>query len=244
MWILAQFIFFIRPEFPGFLGRIAITYIKEPWYIVYMFLAFSYGFHIVTGFNIFMGTAFSLIPVVIGAANVLPFGMVELNLRRKAFKTESSVRTSQKMNLIYREVQVVLLLVNSVYGCLLIPMQTLITKFLMFITIVQSSYSDRIENSMKIIMGFWMVSVPWIWICVLEIAGNIYMHGERVLMSWKYYEWRNKQQRKFMSKFRKSCKPIMIHHGRAYIIRRKTVLKFIRGLVKGIFRTLLTLGKH
>lgn len=72
----------------------------------------------------------------------------------------------------------------------------------------------------------------------------MHLQGERVLMSWKLNQWKNKEETRFMSKFSKSCKPIMIHCGKAYIVRRLTVLKYIRGLMKGIFRTMLTLGKQ
>ncbi len=47
-----------------------------------------------------------------------------------------------------------------------------------------------------------------------------------------------------MDKFRKSCKPVMIRYERTYIIRRITVLRYSRGLLKGIFRTVLILRKY
>lgn len=89
----------------------------------------------------------------------------EFNLQRKAFKTVASLRFPPKMSLIYREVHILLSLVNNVFGRLLVPTQTLVTQFVMFITALlaclHNNYSDRIENYLKVLIGVWMITVPW-----------------------------------------------------------------------------------
>lgn len=155
---------------------------------------------------------------------VISFNLQEFNLRRKKLKTVAKLRTPQNIRLIYREGQILLSLVNAVFGFLLVPSQTLVTQFVIFVTAVL----------------VWVVTMSCVWMFILEIAGYIYilhtcMHGNRVLTSWMYHQWGSRQETRFMNKFTKSCKSVMIHYGNANIIRGSTLLSYIRGLLKGIF---------
>ncbi|CAL8120990.1 unnamed protein product [Orchesella dallaii] len=46
-----------------------------------------------------------------------------------------------------------------------------------------------------------------------------YRLGQEVLYSWKFHDWGSSQNNKVMSKFRKSCKPIVVNYGNTYVIR-------------------------
>jgi hypothetical protein len=56
-------------------------------------------------------------------------------------------------------------------------------------------------------------------------------------------ECQTKEEKKFISKFRKACRPLRVGAGSTFTIRRLSVLKFARAIVKGTIRALLTVGK-
>lgn len=55
--------------------------------------------------------------------------------------------------------------------------------------------------------------------------------------------WKRSADRKYMSKFRKSCKPIYLGFPGFMTITHKSVLKYMQGIVRGVFRMLLALKK-
>lgn len=86
-----------------------------------------------------------------------------------------------------------------------------------------------------------MIQIIWAWI--LEICGRYNAESKKTLDSWKFLEHRGKEEKKLMSKVRKSCRPFSFGEKGIFVIKRMTVLKFLRGIVKGTFRALLTLGR-
>lgn len=242
--ILRTLIYILNPEAPSFIGSVVIRHVEEPGIMSFIFTIFCHIWHFVIGFNLAMNLTFVQISLIINSSTIIPFGIFEFNLQRKSFKTVAIIRTPQKMSLIFREIQILVQQYNQVFGCILVPMQTLLTQFVMFTTYLFSKYADKIDTSLKATMVIWTTIATLTWIVSLEVGGIISMYGEKVLLSWKYHKWENRQEKRYMSKFRKSCKPLMVQYGRTFVIRRITVLKYIRGLLKGVLRTLLTVGKN
>lgn len=80
-----------------------------------------------------------------------------------------------------------------------------------------------------------------IWFIGLEVTGRIDLYGKRVLRSWKYIEHQNNDDRKYMNKFRKGCRPLAWGVEGVWVVKRLSVLKFLMAVVKGTFRAILAL---
>lgn len=81
------------------------------------------------------------------------------------------------------------------------------------------------------------------WGIMLAVCGKIKLRHKHTVKSWKYFKCDSKLESKYLSKFRKATKPICVGEPGVFEIKRLTVLKFFRGIIKGTFRALLTIGK-
>ncbi|CAL8092434.1 unnamed protein product [Orchesella dallaii] len=72
--------------------------------------------------------------------------------------------------------------------------------------------------------------------------GMVYGKTEGAIKSWKYVNWGSKEENVRMAKFQKSCKPWAVGYRKVYVIRKLTVLKWNRGIMRGTFRALLAVN--
>lgn len=243
-WILLNLFFIFRPKNPVFIGSILVPYKKYYYFSTTIFIFLAHLWHIQITFNIFMMVATHQIFIIIISAALVPFCTEELNVEKSKYNTVRSLRLPNRLIIVYREVQTLQRVVMAVLGMLLVPLQTLITQLVMFVSFLMSKHRNKMGTTTQMVMVSWAIISMCTWILVLEVSGYIHKYGEEVLKSWKYHVWKTPFERRLMNKFRKSCKPIMVHYERAYTVKRITVLKYVRGIIKGVFRTLLTLGKR
>lgn len=81
------------------------------------------------------------------------------------------------------------------------------------------------------------------WTVTLQLGKYLYVRGDRILRSWKGVWWGTRKDTRVMNKFRKSCRPVLIHNGSLLVIARITQFKYMKGVVRGTFRSLLTLTR-
>lgn len=79
-----------------------------------------------------------------------------------------------------------------------------------------------------------------IWAFIAEVGRMFFTRGNKLLGSWKRNQWKSKQERELMRRFEQSCPPILIAYGRELVLRRVSILKFCRGVIRGTKRVLLT----
>jgi len=78
-----------------------------------------------------------------------------------------------------------------------------------------------------------------IWIFILEHGGMFFCRSKECIKSWKFIPCKDSEEKRFLSKFRKSCRPIAFGTKDVFRIKRLTVLKFIRAITRGTLRTVL-----
>ncbi|CAL8125326.1 unnamed protein product [Orchesella dallaii] len=215
------------PENTFFLIRLPMLYIF-PHYLSY----------------VFMGTAGCIIEVAyIYALVVVPFILKELRLGRRYYVSVPALRQPANLMMAYRTAQILHERVLNIFQYLIVPLQTVITNLIIFCCVMIIKYGRNLKPSSIGMLVSWGLFGLGFWYLVLLLGGYLYMNGKKVLLSWKYHLWNRRAEAKMMSKFRRSCRPIMINFGRTYVIKRLSVLKFLRGVSRGILRTLLTLTK-
>lgn len=244
--LLLNLFYFFFPTTPVFIGKYFLLYLSDPkWHLIKIsILAICYSYHFILNFILYMNLAAFQIHWILWGGTVVPFVLQELNTGNKYYKTIPSLRSPEKLILAYRQVQVLFTNIVPIYGRLLVPAQTLITQLVIFASFLLCKHKNKMDDTMKMVLISWAFLSTITWLGVLQLGGHLHKNGKQLLKSWKFHKWANREETRIMNKFRKSCKPLMMHHGGTYIIKRITVLKFIRGLIKGIFRTLLTLGKR
>ncbi|OXA65094.1 hypothetical protein Fcan01_00673 [Folsomia candida] len=91
-----------------------------------------------------------------------------------------------------------------------------------------------------------MFGMVVVWISVISVAAKLQKESVKCILSWKtgvQIHWRSGKDRKYMAKFRKSCKPLYIGYLGYLRITPMTVLKFVQGVVRGTFRSVLAMRK-
>ncbi len=201
--LLMNLFFVMFSKFPVFVGSLAVIYFRDFTYLSMIIRIIAHILHLLVTFHIFMALVFIQLFILLFVGSAVPFWQKELNVKRLRHRTVAELRTPIYLSNLYREVQLVNKVFISVLGYVLVPTQTLITQLVLFVCYRMSKHRNKLGATVEMVM----VS----WVSVLELGGYLILNGENVLKSWKYQNWELGYNKKLMSKFRKSCKPIMIN---------------------------------
>lgn len=239
MGALSSIYFYLFPFSPCLFGSVIPSTTFAP-FRLYMLYIFPHYLTVVMVFN----PAAIMLSVSLFGLIVMPFLITELTLDRKQYVSSRQLRTPPNIILVYRSSHVLLSKTLVVLEYMIVPTQTIITNVTLFSGVMLIKQGDRMSMASKGMLGSWSVVAAGGWTIALWVAGYMHYFGKKLLNSWKYHKWSTRGDKAVMSKFRKSCKPLMIHFGNVYALRRLSVLKFIRSISRGIFRALLTVGSN
>ncbi|CAL8106442.1 unnamed protein product [Orchesella dallaii] len=165
-----------------------------------------------------------------------------LNLRK--YRTIDTFRNLDDLMFNYRCFQILQSCSMEVFGYILVPIQSTIMNLVVFCNFMMLIHGSELQIITLATMSLWSILCTSSWTFILFLGGYMHKSSERTFRSWKVHPWGSKNERKIMSKFRKSCRPVLIQFGNMYVIRKRTCLKFLRGITKGTFRALLALGRN
>ncbi len=95
------------------------------------------------------------------------------------------------------------------------------------------------EIAAEFMIIVWMLAGPIGWGLVLTMGGYLHSNGLKILNSWKQSRWMSSLEIKVMTRFARSCTPIMICYGKVFVVRKVSLMVFVRGLSRGLVRALL-----
>lgn len=175
---------------------------------------------------------------------LMPLLIQEFRLGRKSYKSIDLLREPAHLSIAYRANQIFHIKLNNCMGKILFPSQTMSTLLFIFCCYMLMRLRGVMEPmQICIVGGLGGVSAVF-WSSVLIIFGHIHLNGSKILSSWKRANWKNRKNRIFMDKFRLSCKPIMICWEKRFVVRKTSLLLYLRGLTRGLVRCLLSLDKR
>jgi hypothetical protein len=143
----------------------------------------------------------------------------------------------------YRCLEIMHRLTMKSFGMAFPAIQGLLGQFVLFCNFNIILGWDTLGRIDRILLTLWTLTSMFLWIIVLELSGRFCENAKQTLKSWKFMKFDDKLQGRYMKKFRKTCRPLNIGLDGYMRINRLAVLKFIRGITKGTFRALLTVGK-
>lgn len=158
--------------------------------------------------------------------------------KQKSYNTIDALRTPKCLPIVYRSMEILHKNMISIVAFVIIPIQSINTQLSVLCN--YNLIKHPISTSTVISFG-WTLYVLIVWTSVLEFCGWTHSQGKMVIRSWKFFDWKNKKDLKYISKFRRSCRPLSVRAGGAYCIKRINVLKFLRAIAVGTFRALLAL---
>jgi len=243
---LGSTIFALFPRLPILMGHAVSE--KHFTVLVRMFFTFLYfttSFTIIANFMVICIIVFIYLfyMTILVTEEFKTFGNGK-NIVGHRYLTISRLRTTSNIILEYRSTQILHQRFLDIFGFMLAPAHSLCTLIVIFCSFAIISYRHEIHSSEFCILVPWLVVVGSYWFVVLEFGRLIYSKGGKVLFSWSVHDWGSAYNNKLMTKFRKSCPRFMVNYGSIYVIRRTSVLAFVRNLSRGTFRALLTLVTH
>lgn len=89
----------------------------------------------------------------------------------------------------------------------------------------------------------WVFAAMNAWCLTLKFGGLFREKSKETLKSWKMFRGKGGTGKggKYLRKLSKSCRPLFLGTEGYFIMGRLSILKFLRGIVKGTFRMLLTI---
>jgi hypothetical protein len=164
----------------------------------------------------------------------------ELVRGRRSYSTNSRLRLTNNLSLEYRKFEVLHLNVMDVMGWSILPEQALIADAIMFINYALITVGYELGGITITVIVIFAVGLMTVWVTVLEAAGVFHKQSETLIESFKYGDGWNRNDRLYMDKFRKSCRPLGFRSGGGFCVKRLTGVKFIQGIVVGTLRILLS----
>lgn len=236
MCLLTQLLFIVVPTLPNLSGNI----LPNTWY----FFPSNYMIPVQITIIHYANINLVLECMLIYGTVVLPFIVNELYLSStKRYKSTPQLRKPSTLRVIYRTAQIVQWNINDLLGKFLIPLQTLCSILFIFGCFILIRHRETMHITMQVLLALWCVGGAMVWALFLIIGGYLHSKGIKLLNSWKHHSWTTKQERMEFHRFRLSCKSIRISFGSTYVIQRKSVMIFQRGLIRGIMRALLAIRK-
>lgn len=96
-------------------------------------------------------------------------------------------------------------------------------------------YGNELDCFLKFMIFFGAGSSTIFWVFVLEIGKFLWIQGNNVFNSWAEVGFEGSKKEKMeMKKFRKSCKLILIHHGKSFVMGRMTPFIYFTTSIKYI----------
>ncbi|CAL8085921.1 unnamed protein product [Orchesella dallaii] len=194
-------------------------------------------------FPVYGAISLTMIVIVVYTATVIPFFTNELRIGMGQYKTKNSLRTPKNLMVTFRSFQLLHQIGMACFGVFIVPCQTTFSNMILFSNFMFIRHRAEMQPETNCLLVIWSTLCLLFWMVVLELGGRLHLRGREVLKSWKLHDFGDKSVNRFMSRFRKSCRPLAIQFGRTYVIRRLSVLKFIRGLTVGTFRILLAVDE-
>jgi len=165
----------------------------------------------------------------------------EFKVNAGAYKTIDTLRTVRNLPSAYRALELYHKVTMEFIGCHIIPVELVIDQLALTCNFILIRHGTKLSLVPFVMASFWALVFQSFWIIFLNLSGLFLKHSTETIESWKYLSFSSSKDEKCFKRFRKSCRPLKIGHGRYYSIKRITVLTFLRGIMRGTFRAVLTL---
>ncbi len=218
--LCTTFVFVLTfPTVPLILGNVL------PTNTIYLFLL-VYIYPLYVAFYGYVNFTFMVVSLFMLGMIYIPLVVSQLRVGRKNcnYDTLDSLRHPNNITYVYRAVEMLQNGLNELAGKLLLPFQAIAT--LLF---VLSGYClIRKRGGMALIelliLVSWVVGALLIWGLFLTMGDYLHSNGNKILTSWRRYNWGSKHNNSCMYKFAKSCQPTKICNGKMFVNRKISVM--------------------
>lgn len=198
------------------------------------YVLFICYFHCCTYVVVLIANGVFLMPFVIGEFWV--------GKQARSYKAASKFRNPPLFQIEWRTVQILMLNINDMFGILMVPIQCVILQLVVYCAVLLSRRCNDMHFTTIVMYIGWSIIFGGFWSMVLLGGGYLHYFTDKIVKSWKYHSWAGlrSREKRIIAKFRKSCRPLAIAFETTFVVKRLSVLKFLRKLITCILRSLLT----
>ncbi len=165
----------------------------------------------------------------------------ELRVTQGRLSSTKIIEHPADIAIVYRSLQLIMKDISAIFGNYLPLVQGIMGQMAILAGYVAIGGNGNLASVVPLLaIPFFVLT----WAVMLFRAGNVNSKSKSCCQSWKRGEIEKEWSRgevRYMSKFRRSCKPIDFHCQGMMTITKKTVIKFVQGIVRGTLRMLLAL---
>jgi hypothetical protein len=173
---------------------------------------------------------------------VVPMITIELKSRLSKYETSAALRSSSKRIVsVYRSIEILHIGLVELLTWGIFPLRFVFTNLILFCNFMLIRHFHDLDIPTKAILCVWSMMALCVWTIFLQFGGHLYTGSWAAIKSWKYFQWQNRFEGKIFGKVRKSMRPLKVGVGCYFTIKRLTVLKFLRGIVRGTMKALLAI---
>ncbi len=158
----------------------------------------------------------------------------------------SSLRKAENLRMIYIQLEILHNNFLDFFGILTIPIYAIVLNLVLFSNFSLIRYWDALNFVIVGILLIWSVNSALLLVVIWGFFGDVHNLGAKVLKSilQKKGGWGGRRiETMEMKKFVKSRKLLSYGLGKIYVIKRLSVLKFLKAVTYGTFKLLLTIKK-
>ncbi|CAL8143489.1 unnamed protein product [Orchesella dallaii] len=170
----------------------------------------------------------------------LPVIQKELRLGRVRYKTHSMLREPYHLVLNWRALQVFVTTFNIEMGFVISPVQSILLAMVLVCNVSIVFQWHLFRFTTKILLIGAGLLIPTIWCFILYMAGQQYLASIKTKESWKLENWEGIKDRKYISRFRRSCRSLGAGDGGSLVVTPVMVLQFADSLSQNTFRAFIT----
>lgn len=226
----------IYPHWPCYLTSLLTP---ENWF--FRILITSSWFWMVQGVWAIIGILLLILLIYICYAWLL---LKELNCATNSFKPRwaiSNFRDFKSVQIYYSQLQILHIAVMDILGILIVPLSSFSTNLILISNYTLIRHWEGINFivvGMLLILSISCVSVVAVTFIVCAVVRE---NAVLALLSMKNFEWGSRRENKEMRMFVRARKAIGFGYGSMCLLTRKSVLKFLKCITRGTFRTLLAI---
>lgn len=197
-----------------------------------------------------------IILLCLSTATTCSFGMLfyyyllhiltqELRIGQQHYKTVDALRQPEQLTKTFIMLRIIHKYFELTIGRLLLFLHMMMTigpVLAMFLLIAFSGRLRFFENALLFVSA---VSPTFLWIFTLQVGNYLFVRGNKTVNSWRFFDLsKSRREVKSMQKFRRCCKPLLLCYGKTFKVERITQFVYVKGIVRGVFRLLLTFPKN
>lgn len=258
-WYLDLFIFFNCSGITMMCVFVALFCFSDPRQVIFLGELVPARFYAYFPWGILVSTFHGYLIIVICLNLVITSSMIfisvfyttllftqELRFGRAHYKSEDILRQPSHLILAYRALQISHTWLMEPLGHFLVFFHTALTIVPVYIFFVIAHHGKRLQVVVSVTLLLSAIVSIMFWLAVIQLGKHLCVGGGKTFGSWKRssFQFRRSKDTKVLNAFRRSCKPLLISYGRIFKIQRITQLTYSKGIVRGTFRSLLTLAKH